>query len=62
MAANELSEFAKRDVNCSAQVLLGDFNSPPDTLPYQLLSCGRISDIISTIHPNCDATLDVSSS
>lgn len=52
LAVNELLEFVRltsppppSSSNC-AVIICGDFNSPPHTLPYQLLSRAQLDDVI----------------
>lgn len=64
LAVNELAQFAQstsssdsssqRSVSDCALVICGDFNSPPDTLPYQLLSRAHLDDVIlDTLRRTC---------
>ena len=43
-----------------ALIICGDFNSPPDTLPYQLLSRGHLDDVIlDVLKRTCSLTQQV---
>lgn len=63
MAAKALYEFSNCNESCSAQVILGDFNSPPESIPYNLLSRGYHDDVSSTssfLDNESEQSIDVS--
>jgi 2',5'-phosphodiesterase len=52
LGMHELEEFA-HGIPC-AKIICGDFNSPPDSLPYQLMSRGQLDDVMVTcLKQNC---------
>ena len=69
MAVNELLEFTRATSSDSHQcttattaglIICGDFNSPPHTLPYQLMSRGHLDDVIlDSLRSTCPFTEQV---
>lgn len=53
LAVNELAEFA-RSVHHTSQIICGDFNSPPDSVGYSLLSGGQLVDTPPKSSSNLD--------